>query len=126
MMTCPFCHTNNVANATTCWSCGKELPKQQSVDGGVNAALVQRQVFQERNLQGGTRMSYSKYKVMVIEESGLSTLLVGSAKLPIEKIERTLNQQARQGWQVVFQVIEKRRFLLFWSREAMIVTLGHV
>ncbi len=71
-------------------------------------------------------MSYSKYKVMVIEESGLSTLLVGSAKLPIEKIERTLNQQARQGWQVVFQVIEKRRFLLFWSREAMIVTLGHV
>ena len=29
-------------------------------------------------------MSYSKYKEMVIEESGLSTLLVGSAKLPIK------------------------------------------
>ena len=71
-------------------------------------------------------MHYSKYTVLVIEESGLSTLLVGSAKLPIKKIEQTLNQYARSGWQVVFQVVEKRRFLLFWSREAMIVTLGHV
>jgi hypothetical protein len=46
--------------------------------------------------------------------------------MPIKKIEQTLNQQAKMGWQVVFQVIEKRRFLLFWSREAMVVTLGHV
>ena len=71
-------------------------------------------------------MQYSRYKVVVIEEGGLSTLLVGSAKLPLGKIEQTFNQYARQGWQVVFQVVEKRRFLLFWSREAMIVTFGHV
>ena len=71
-------------------------------------------------------MQYSRYKVVVIEESGLSTLLVGSAKMPLGKIEQTFNQYARQGWQVVFQVVEKRRFLLFWSREAMIVTFGHV
>lgn len=71
-------------------------------------------------------MQYSKYKVMVIEESGLSTLLVGAAKLPLSKIESVLNQQARQGWQVVFQIVEERRFLLFWTREAMIVTFGHI
>ena len=71
-------------------------------------------------------MQYSKYKVVVVEESGLSTLLVGSAKLPLDKIEKTLNQQAKQGWQVVFQLVEQRRFLLFWTREAMIVTFGHV
>jgi hypothetical protein len=71
-------------------------------------------------------MQYSRYKVVVIEEGGLSTLLWGSAKLPLGKIEKTLNQLARQGWQVVFQVVERRRYLLFWTREAMVVTLGHV
>ena len=67
---------------------------------------------------------YSQYKVEVIEESGLSTLLVGSAKLPISKIQKVLNENARAGWQVVFQLVERRRFLLFWSREAMVVTFG--
>ncbi len=67
---------------------------------------------------------YSQYKVLVIEEGGLSTLLLGSAKLPLAKIEKVLNECAREGWQVVFQIVEKRRFLLFWTREAMIVTLG--
>jgi hypothetical protein len=28
------------------------------------------------------------------------------------------------GWQVVFQVVEARRFLLLWRREAVIITLG--
>lgn len=67
---------------------------------------------------------YSQYKVQVIEESGLSTLLVGSAKLPLSKVEKVLNENARNGWQVVFQIVESRRFLLFWTREAMIVTFG--
>lgn len=67
---------------------------------------------------------YSQYKIEVIEESGLSTLLVGSAKLPISKIQKVFNENAKYGWQVVFQIVERRRFLLFWSREAMIVTFG--
>ena len=125
-MTCPYCNTNNTSVAKTCWSCGKELPTQKSVSGGTKTPPMQQQGSSGFNQQGGNRMQYLKYKVIVIEESGLSTLLVGSAKLPIEKIERTLNQQAKTGWQVVFQVIEKRRFLLFWSREAMVVTLGHL
>ncbi len=69
-------------------------------------------------------MTYSQYKVISIEESGLSTLILGSAKLPLRKIERVLNQEAKQGWQVAFQIVESRRFLLFWTRESMIVTLG--
>jgi|TARA_B100000315_G_scaffold191945_1_gene182310 hypothetical protein len=31
---------------------------------------------------------------------------------------------AAEGWQVVFQVIESKRFMLFWTREAVLVTLG--
>lgn len=67
---------------------------------------------------------YSQYKVEVIEEGGLSTLLLGSAKLPLALVQKVLNENARMGWQVVFQIVEKRRFLLFWTREAMIVTFG--
>ncbi len=70
-------------------------------------------------------MQYSRYKVIAISEGGLSTLLVGSAKLPLKKIERILNEEARDGWQVVYEIVEHRRFLLFWTRESMIVTLGH-
>jgi hypothetical protein len=44
--------------------------------------------------------------------------------MPLKKIEATLNEEAAKGWQVVFQVLENKRFLLFWTREAMIVTFG--
>jgi len=39
-------------------------------------------------------------------------------------MEVTINELASEGWQVVFQVIEKKRYLLFWSREAVIITFG--
>ena len=38
--------------------------------------------------------------------------------------EETLNKEAADGWQVVFMVVEQKRFLLFWTREAVIITLG--
>jgi len=54
----------------------------------------------------------------------LGTIFLGASGIPIRKMEATLNEHAASGWQVVFQVIEKKRFLLFWQREAVIVTLG--
>ncbi len=69
-------------------------------------------------------MAYREYRVIRIEEPALSVILFGSGKLSLEKIEKTLNEEARNGWQVVFQVMEKRRLLLFWEREALLVTLG--
>ena len=59
-----------------------------------------------------------------IAEGGCGTIFLGSSGLPLKKIEATLNEEATKGWQVVFQVVEQKRFLLFWSREAMVVTLG--
>lgn len=35
-----------------------------------------------------------------------------------------MNEEAADGWQVVFMVIEQKRFMLFWAREAVLVTLG--
>jgi hypothetical protein len=65
-----------------------------------------------------------QYKVEVVKEGGLGTLLVGASKLPINKIEEVLNQHGREGWGLDFMVIEQHRFLLFWTREAAILTLS--
>ncbi len=67
---------------------------------------------------------YDEYKVIYVTEGGCGTLLLGSSGLPLKRLEATLNKEANNGWQLVFQVIEQKRFWLFWSREAVIVTLG--
>ena len=67
---------------------------------------------------------YNQYKMIHIAEGGCGTILLGASGLPLKKIEATLNEEASKGWQVVFQVVEQKRFLLFWTREAMVVTLG--
>jgi hypothetical protein len=67
---------------------------------------------------------FREYKVVYIAEGGCGTILLGASGLPMKKIEAELNAYAADGWQVVFQVLEQKRFWLFWDREAMIVTLG--
>ena len=69
-------------------------------------------------------MPYSQYKVIEVSEGGCSTLIFGGAKLPLGKIEDTLNQYASEGWNVVFQVVEQKRLLLLWTRESIIITFG--
>ncbi len=69
-------------------------------------------------------MSFKEYKVMQVAEGALGTLFLGASGMPLKKLETTLNSEAADGWQLVFQVIEKRRFWLFWSRESVIITLG--
>jgi len=67
---------------------------------------------------------YEEYKVIEVKEGGCGSLFLGSSYIPQDKLQKRLNEEARKGWQVVFQVIEQKRFLLFWSREVVIVTLG--
>ena len=69
-------------------------------------------------------MAFSEYKIIDIVEGGLGTLLLGASGIPMKKMEASLNQEAADGWQVVFQIIEKKRYFLFWKREAVIVTLA--
>ncbi len=69
-------------------------------------------------------MAYKEYKVIAITEGALGTLFLGASGMPLQKVEATLNKEASEGWQLVFQVMENRRFWLFWSRETVIVTLG--
>ncbi len=67
---------------------------------------------------------YKEYKVLHIVEGGIGTLFLGSSGIPIKQLEATLNKEAANGWTLVFQFVEKKRFLLFWEREAVIVTLA--
>lgn len=65
-----------------------------------------------------------EYRVERISEGAIGTLLFGSSKLPISRIERMLNEYGEDGWELDFMVLESKRFLLFWNREAAVVTLG--
>lgn len=67
---------------------------------------------------------YKEYKVIHVAEGGCGTLLLGSSGLPMKTIETELNRYAAEGWQMTFMVIEQKRFWLFWTREAAIITLG--
>ncbi len=69
-------------------------------------------------------MKYTEYKVINVVEGGIGTILLGASGIPIKKMQNVLNAQVEGGWQVVFQVVEKKRFLLFWKREAIIITFG--
>ena len=67
---------------------------------------------------------YKEYKVLHIVEGACGTIFLGSSGLPIKKLEALLNEEAAQGWEVVFQVIEQKRMLLFWQRDAVVLTLA--
>ena len=65
-----------------------------------------------------------QFKIEVVTEGILGSLFLGASKLPIEKMEEVMNQYGRQGWEVTFMLIEKKRLLLFWEREAAIITFS--
>lgn len=69
-------------------------------------------------------MAYREYKVLHVTEGGCGTIFLGASGLPLKRIEVDLNKHAAEGWQMVFMVIEMKRFWLFWQREAAIITLA--
>ncbi len=69
-------------------------------------------------------MSYKEFKVIHVTEGGLGTIFLGASGVPIKKMETQLNIHASEGWSLVFQIVEQKRFLLFWKRESVIITLG--
>ncbi len=63
-----------------------------------------------------------QFKIEVVTEGLLGSLFFGASKLPIAKMEEVMNNYGRQGWDVTFMLIEKKRLWLFWEREAAIIT----
>ena len=65
-----------------------------------------------------------EYKLLVIQEGLLGTIFLHAGVLPASHIEKELNQYGKQGWSMDFMVVENRRVMLFWNREAAIITLS--
>lgn len=70
-------------------------------------------------------MKKKQYKVEVVTEGAIGTILFGASKLPIKKMEDVMNRYGTQGWSVNFMVIEQHRFFLFWKREAAVITFEY-
>jgi len=69
-------------------------------------------------------MTKKMFKVEVVSEGGLGTVLLGASSLPVSKIEAVLNQYGYQGWDLSFMFVEQKRFLLFWKRETALITFS--
>ncbi len=67
---------------------------------------------------------FREYKVIRVVEGEVANTLVGSANLPIEKIQKILNDEAKQGWQLVFQCVDQTWGWFARSRQAIVLTMG--
>ena len=65
-----------------------------------------------------------QYKIEVVVEGALGTLFLGASSLPIDKMEAVLNEYGAKGWNMDFMLVEHKRFMLFWDREAAILTFS--
>ncbi|HFC3767700.1 TPA: DUF4177 domain-containing protein [Neisseria gonorrhoeae] len=64
-----------------------------------------------------------EYKVVIYQESLLSSLFFGAAKVNPANFSAFLNKQTPEGWRVVTMEKDLRRMLLFFKREAYVVIL---
>lgn len=110
-----------------CPHCGEQVEVSQSDLGYELECLYcekgftpKRQVQMNRKAQPERR----HFKVALVKESALSTIFLGASKVPVNKMEEVLNRYGAQGYQLDFQIVEHRRMLLFWVREAVVMTFS--
>jgi hypothetical protein len=68
----------------------------------------------------GVIFMFNEYKIIQVTEGGLGTVFLGASGIPVKKMEIALNQEVADGWQVVFQVIEKRDFYFFGNENRLL------
>ncbi len=71
-------------------------------------------------------MQKKEYKVEIVQEGIAGTLLLGASKIPVKRMEEVMNRYGQEGWSMDFMVVEHRRLLLFWTREAVVITFSRV
>ncbi len=76
-----------------------------------------------QTIQNPKIMSKFQYKAVIYQESALSSMLLGSAKVDPLRFTDFLNEHGKQGWRVRTMQSEQRRTFFFWRREAMVVIL---
>lgn len=69
-------------------------------------------------------MKKREFKIEIVKEGAIGTMFLGASKLPLKKMETVMNSYGAQGWEMNFMVIERHRMLLFWVREAAVITFS--
>jgi hypothetical protein len=69
-------------------------------------------------------MQPREFKVEIVSEGALGTVLFGASNLPVRKMEAVMNRYGRDGWDVTFMLLEKKRTCLFWDRESAVITFS--
>jgi len=69
-------------------------------------------------------MKRKEFRIEVVKEGAIGTLILGASKLPISRMEEVMNKYGAEGWSMDFMVMEQHRMFLFWKREAAIITFS--
>lgn len=64
-----------------------------------------------------------EYKVVIYREPLLGSILLGGSRVDPLRYSNFLNDNAKDGWEVVTMQSESRRELLFWKREAFLTIM---
>ena len=64
-----------------------------------------------------------EYKAVIYQESMLGSLVLGQSKVNPIHFSEFLNENAREGWEVVTMEKDIRRMLLLFKREGYVVIM---
>ncbi len=62
------------------------------------------------------------YQVRSLPEGALGTILLGRSSIKPHKLNNILNEMSAKGYRNTFQVLERKRMLIFWTRESLLLT----
>jgi hypothetical protein len=65
----------------------------------------------------------TEYKAVIYQEGMLGSLVLGQSKVNPVRFSEFLNDNARDGWEVVTMEKDIRRMLLLWKREGYVVIM---
>lgn len=77
-----------------------------------------------RQHQPVVRAKPTQYRYIVerVDESILSSVVLGSATMKTNKLQELINLHAASGYRMVFQIKEQKRTLFLGTRESIILT----
>jgi hypothetical protein len=65
----------------------------------------------------------TEYKAVIYQEGMFGSLILGQSKVNPVRFSEFLNDNARDGWEVVTMEKDIRRMLLLWKREGYVVIM---
>lgn len=65
-----------------------------------------------------------EYHVEVVMEGALGAFFLGESKVKPSTLIKVMNRCGADGWELKTMVVEQRRMLLLWNRDAVIMSFA--